>query len=197
MIDVQVVVDDAGLVWHWHFHFLLRRNCVGISVLKDTAIVCIGSSMNCQKNKCCRCGTHRCNATFTSATQHNHNLARGTYQPLARAPYLPLCAIMASNPIFAVLWLALLVFLAWPIAGVCAAVGQLMSPTCRVRLGAPSLPSACRDILVVLIFEAFLMTAFLLSSFHAGVFQIWLFLQVRISGHIAYSLHAPAKMLFG
>ncbi|KAL9181460.1 hypothetical protein ACHAXT_010265 [Thalassiosira profunda] len=31
-----------------------------------------------------------------------------------------LTATMAKNPIFAVLWLALLVFLAWPIAGICA-----------------------------------------------------------------------------
>jgi hypothetical protein len=29
---------------------------------------------------------------------------------------------MASNPIFAILWLALLWFIAWPVAGLCAAI---------------------------------------------------------------------------
>ena len=29
---------------------------------------------------------------------------------------------MAKNPLFAILWLALLVFIAWPVAGICAAV---------------------------------------------------------------------------
>ena len=37
---------------------------------------------------------------------------------------------MAKNPIFALLWLILLVFIAWPIAGICAGIWILL----QVRL---------------------------------------------------------------
>ena len=35
---------------------------------------------------------------------------------------------MASNPIFAILWLVLLWFIAWPIAGICAGIWVLLQP---------------------------------------------------------------------
>eukprot|EP01082_Thalassiosira_pseudonana_P001092 g1478.t1 g1478 contig10:2171235-2171876(+) len=35
---------------------------------------------------------------------------------------------MAKNPIFAVLWIALLFFLAWPVAGICAGIWLLLMP---------------------------------------------------------------------
>jgi len=35
---------------------------------------------------------------------------------------------MAKNPIFAVVWLVLLVCLAWPVAGMCAGVWLLLQP---------------------------------------------------------------------
>lgn len=36
------------------------------------------------------------------------------------------CSTMASNPIFALLWLVLLWFVAWPVAGICAAFWILL-----------------------------------------------------------------------
>jgi hypothetical protein len=33
---------------------------------------------------------------------------------------------MAKNPIFAILWIALLFFLAWPVAGICAGIWLIL-----------------------------------------------------------------------
>lgn len=38
---------------------------------------------------------------------------------------------MARNPIFALLWIAVLFVLAWPIAAACAGVGRLIVLVCR------------------------------------------------------------------
>eukprot|EP00544_Gedaniella_sp_CCMP2646_P005938 CAMPEP_0202494116 /NCGR_PEP_ID=MMETSP1361-20130828/10774_1 /ASSEMBLY_ACC=CAM_ASM_000849 /TAXON_ID=210615 /ORGANISM="Staurosira complex sp., Strain CCMP2646" /LENGTH=75 /DNA_ID=CAMNT_0049124527 /DNA_START=46 /DNA_END=273 /DNA_ORIENTATION=+ len=35
---------------------------------------------------------------------------------------------MAQNPIFGILWLALLIFIAWPVAGIAAAIWIFLQP---------------------------------------------------------------------
>ena len=50
--------------------------------------------------------------------QHHHNSLQKQQKQLNKTT----TSTMAKNPIFAVIWIALLFFLAWPIAGACAGV---------------------------------------------------------------------------